>query len=177
MKFQDTSHFTTNWFQKTAQSPLYTQSDWELSHLVCSEYSLPIPSPSWDPRDLLAPSFRGLDSALATQGGEEPEAPTAPRGLYPTPPHAHVQSKPPSRVQLCVTPWTVAHQAPPSFRFSRQEQEWVAMPSSKGSSQPRDPTWVSSTAGRFFTVWAWPDNVSCWKYPFQLWQHWVVRDL
>ena len=29
--------------------------------------------------------------------------------------------------------------------------EWVAMPSSKGSSQPRDQTPVSSTAGRFFT--------------------------
>ena len=32
--------------------------------------------------------------------------------------------------------------------------EWVAMPSSRGSSQPRDRTQVSSTAGRFFTVWA-----------------------
>ena len=56
--------------------------------------------------------------------------------------------------------------------------EWVAMPSSRGSSQPRDPTWVSGTAERFFTVWAWlDDNVSCWKCPFQLWQHQVVRDL
>ena len=26
-----------------------------------------------------------------------------------------------SRVQLCVTPWTAAHQAPPSLGFSRQE--------------------------------------------------------
>ena len=26
-----------------------------------------------------------------------------------------------SRVQLCATPWTVAHQAPPSMGFSRQE--------------------------------------------------------
>ena len=33
-------------------------------------------------------------------------------------------------------------------------QEWVAMPSSRGSSQPRDPTQVSCIAGRFFTVWA-----------------------
>ena len=31
--------------------------------------------------------------------------------------------------------------------------EWVAMPSSRGSSQPRDPTQVY-TAGRFSTVWA-----------------------
>ena len=32
--------------------------------------------------------------------------------------------------------------------------EWVAMPSSRGSSQPRDWTQVSCIAGRFFTVWA-----------------------
>ena len=29
--------------------------------------------------------------------------------------------------------------------------EWVAMPFSRGSSQPRDPIWVSHTAGRFLT--------------------------
>ena len=32
--------------------------------------------------------------------------------------------------------------------------EWVAMPSSWGSSQPRDQTQVSCIAGRFLTVWA-----------------------
>ena len=32
--------------------------------------------------------------------------------------------------------------------------EWVAIPFSRGSSQPRDGTWVSCTAGRFFTDWA-----------------------
>ena len=32
--------------------------------------------------------------------------------------------------------------------------EWVAIPFSGGSSQPGDWTWVSGTAGRFFTVWA-----------------------
>ena len=31
-----------------------------------------------------------------------------------------------SRVQLCVTPETAAHQAPLSLGFSRQELEWVA---------------------------------------------------
>ena len=31
--------------------------------------------------------------------------------------------------------------------------EWVAMPSSRGSSQPRDRTQVSHTAVRFFTIW------------------------
>ena len=32
-----------------------------------------------------------------------------------------------SRVRLCVTPWTAAHQAPLSTEFSRQEY-WSAMP-------------------------------------------------
>jgi len=32
--------------------------------------------------------------------------------------------------------------------------EWVAMPFSRGSSQPKDWTWGSCIAGRFFTVWA-----------------------
>ena len=32
--------------------------------------------------------------------------------------------------------------------------EWVAMPSSRGSSQPRDQTQVSHIAGGFFIIWA-----------------------
>ena len=32
--------------------------------------------------------------------------------------------------------------------------EWVAMPSSRGSSQPKGRTQVSFIAGGFFTVWA-----------------------
>ena len=32
--------------------------------------------------------------------------------------------------------------------------EWIAISFSRGSSQPRDWTLVSCTAGRFFTVWA-----------------------
>ena len=32
--------------------------------------------------------------------------------------------------------------------------EWVAMPFSKGSSWPRDRTWISHSVGRFFTIWA-----------------------
>ena len=32
-----------------------------------------------------------------------------------------------SRVQLCATPWTAAHQAPPSLGFSRQEH-WSGVP-------------------------------------------------
>ena len=46
-----------------------------------------------------------------------------------------------------------ACQVPLSMEFSRQEHlEWVAVPFSRVSSQPRDSSWVSCTAGRFFTI-------------------------
>ena len=31
---------------------------------------------------------------------------------------------------------------------------WVTMPSSRGSSRPRDQTWIFCIAGTFFTIWA-----------------------
>ena len=46
-----------------------------------------------------------------------------------------------SRVRLFVTPWTAAHQAPPSMGFSRQEY-WSGVP------LPSPPV----LAGRFFTI-------------------------
>ena len=55
-------------------------------------------------------------------------------------------------VRLCATPWTVACQAPLSMGiFQARILEWVAMPSSWGSSRPKDQTHiscVSCTAGR-----------------------------
>ena len=60
-----------------------------------------------------------------------------------------------SCVWLFETPWTVAHQAPlPMGILQARILEWVAMPSSRGSSQPRNWTRVSCIAGRFFTSWA-----------------------
>ena len=51
-------------------------------------------------------------------------------------------------------PMTVARQAPLSIGILQARiLEWVAMPSSRGSSQPRGWTQVSHIAGRFFTVW------------------------
>ena len=32
--------------------------------------------------------------------------------------------------------------------------EWIAIPFSRGSFQPRDQTWLSQVAGRFFNIWA-----------------------
>ena len=60
--------------------------------------------------------------------------------------------------QLCPTletPWTVA--CPGSSVHGILQAiilEWVAIPFSRGSSQPRDWTEVSCVAGRFFTIWA-----------------------
>ena len=51
-----------------------------------------------------------------------------------------------------VTPWTGAHQAPMSMGFFRQRiLEWIAIPFSKGSFQPRDWMHVSyvSCVGRW----------------------------
>ena len=57
------------------------------------------------------------------------------------------------------TLWTITHQAPLSMWFSRQEylsrEECIAIPSSRGTSQPRDqPASLASPtlADRFFTT-------------------------
>ena len=43
-----------------------------------------------------------------------------------------------STVSDSATPWTVAHQAPLSRNLQARIVEWVAKPSSRGSSRPRD---------------------------------------
>ena len=60
-----------------------------------------------------------------------------------------------SCVQLFVTPWTVACLAPLSMGILQARiLEWVAMPSSRETSQSRDQTQVSHISGRFFANWA-----------------------
>ena len=69
-----------------------------------------------------------------------------------------------SRVRLCVTPWPGAHQFPLSMRILQVRiLEWVAMPSSRGSSQPRDQTQVSHIVGGFFTSWATREAQEYWS--------------
>ena len=59
------------------------------------------------------------------------------------------------RVRLFEIPWTVAHQAPLFHGILQARiQEWVALPSCRGSSWPRDWTWNSHIPERFFTVGA-----------------------
>ena len=85
-----------------------------------------------------------------------------------------------SLVWLFVTLRTVARQAPLSMGFSRQEiLGWIALPASRESSQPRDPTsvsYVSSIGRRVLYHWhhlgslniflSWPktskNKWSCW---------------
>ena len=73
-----------------------------------------------------------------------------------------------SHVPLFATLWTVAHQAPLSMGFSRQAY-WsgIPMPSSRGSSRPRDQTHVSCGScieGRFFTIAGKPgDRLACFR--------------
>ena len=60
-----------------------------------------------------------------------------------------------SCVWLFATPWTVTHQASLSLGILQARiLEWVAIPFSRGSSQPRDQTRVSCFAGRFCAIWA-----------------------
>ena len=67
-------------------------------------------------------------------------------------------------VRLFETPWTVAHQAPLSMgMLQARVLEWVAMPSSRGSSQPRDWTPVSHIAPVFFTMWASREAHEYWS--------------
>ena len=57
--------------------------------------------------------------------------------------------------QLCPTLCDIMDDSPPgsSVHSIRQARilEWVAIPFSRGSSWPRDRTWVSHNAGRFFS--------------------------
>ena len=61
-----------------------------------------------------------------------------------------------SRVQDFVIPWTVCSLPGSSVHRILQARvlEWIAISSSRRSSQPRDQTQVSRIVGRRFTIWA-----------------------
>ena len=59
--------------------------------------------------------------------------------------------------QSCPTLWDPTDRIPPGssvrgILVQPRMLEWVAMPSSRGSSRPRDRTQVSCVAGRFFAI-------------------------
>ena len=79
-----------------------------------------------------------------------------------------------SHVWLFATLWTVGRQAPLSIGILQARiLEWVAMPSSKESSQPRNRIQVSHTAGGFFTSWTTREAP---QY-FILWLYLKIRSL
>ena len=75
-----------------------------------------------------------------------------PPGLLLVTVSVHVKSL--SHVQLFVTPWTLARQAPLSMEFSGQEY-WSGLPfPSPGDHLPDTEIelWFPRTAGKFFTI-------------------------
>ena len=55
---------------------------------------------------------------------------------------------------LCIRMDCIAYHAPPLEIFQARVLEWVAIPFSRGSSQPRDWTRVFRIVGWCFTMWA-----------------------
>ena len=76
-----------------------------------------------------------------------------------------------SLVRLFATPWTAGDQAPQSMGILQARiLEWVAMTSSRESSQPRNQTGVSCIAGRFFTSWATREAL------FKVYTHFIYQN-
>ena len=57
-----------------------------------------------------------------------------------------------SHVRLCVTPWTAAHQAPPSLGFSRQEH-WSGLPFPSPMQESEKWKWSCSVVSDLATPW------------------------
>ena len=69
-----------------------------------------------------------------------------------------------SRVQLCVTSWTVAHQAPPSMGFSSKNTEkWVATPFSRALPEPGIE--LASLMSPPFASWFFTSSAT-WEAPW-----------
>ena len=92
-----------------------------------------------------------------------------------------------SRVRLCATPQTAAHQAPPSLGFSRQEH-WSGLPFPSpihaserwkwSRSVMSDPQWPHGLQPMKFLPWDFPGKSTgvgchclvCAKHKFELWK-------
>ena len=78
--------------------------------------------------------------------------------------------------QLCLTLCDPMDYSPPGSSihgiFQARVLEWVAISFSRGSSWPRDRTWVSHIAGRHFTIWATREAYKGkWKSPLDNIKH------
>ena len=74
--------------------------------------------------------------------------------------------------QLCLTLCNPMDCSPPGFSVYGIVQarilEWIAIPFSRGTSQPRDRTLVSCIVGRFFTVWATGKSTYLYTHTFYI---------
>ena len=106
--------------------------------------------------------FRNLISHPQVENYKPSRACVITEATYP--PHAGVKKRQRTPVQKvlvsqsCPTLFDPIDCSPPGSSVHKILQakripEWVAIPFSKGSSQPRDRTHISCIAGRFFTVW------------------------
>ena len=91
--------------------------------------------------------------------------------------HESFQWTPRTDLQSCPTLCDPMDCSPPGSSvhgfFQTGILEWVAISFSKGSSRPRDRTWVSCTTGRFFTIWAKREIRLWWSHfwwPPKLWE-------
>ena len=75
-----------------------------------------------------------------------------------------------SRDRLCATLWSATCRLLCPRDFQARILEWVAMPSSRGPSWPRDRTWVSCSAGNREGTYVclWLIHVVVWQKPTQL---------
>ena len=83
--------------------------------------------------------------------------------------------------QSCPTLWNPMDCSPPGSSvheiFQARILEWVAMPFSRGSSQPRDRTLVSCIAGGFSTVWPTRESHYSWYLlPVKAWGRERVKE-
>ena len=105
---------------------------------------LPLPSPG----DLPDPGIALRSPALRADALPS-EPPGKPQYTY------YTAAK---SLQSCLTLCDPMDCSPPGSSvhgiLQARTEEWVAISFSRGSSWPRDQTWVSCVAGKFFTVWA-----------------------
>ena len=58
--------------------------------------------------------------------------------------------------------------------FQARVLEWVAISFCRGSSWPRDRTWVSRIVGRRFTIWATREDSDFWQIPHKRFSNYCV---
>jgi len=69
-----------------------------------------------------------------------------------------------SRVWLVATPWTAAHEAPPSMEFSRQEY-WSGVPLPSPRHRSRNSNiWGKSILSRGNSKFKGPESGECWEF-------------